>query len=66
MRELEEVWANRNVKTTDDGLDVPVISLEDLIVNKLASGRPQDLADVDHLRRAASAKLKQTEDVPKL
>ncbi len=34
-------------------LTVPVIALEDLIANKRASGRPQDLADVAMLERAA-------------
>ncbi|MCA9626986.1 MAG: nucleotidyltransferase [Myxococcales bacterium] len=34
-----------------DGLAVRVISLDDLISNKLASGRPQDVIDADYLRR---------------
>jgi hypothetical protein len=32
---------------------IPVISLEDLIVNKRAAGRPQDLADAVLLERVA-------------
>jgi predicted nucleotidyltransferase len=32
-----------------EGLNVPVISLEDLIANKRATGRTQDLADVERL-----------------
>ena len=32
-----------------EGLDVPVISRQDLIANKRASGRTQDLADVERL-----------------
>ena len=32
-----------------EGLQVPVISLEDLMANKRASGRTQDLADVEKL-----------------
>jgi hypothetical protein len=32
-------------------LSVPVISLEDLIANKRAAGRPQDLADASLLER---------------
>jgi hypothetical protein len=30
---------------------VPVLALRDLIVNKRAAGRPQDLADVDWLEK---------------
>ena len=56
----------RAVGAINGALPVPSISCDDPITNKLASGRPQDLADVDHLRRAAFAKLKQTEDVTKL
>lgn len=36
------------------GLDVPIISLTDLIANKRASGRPQDLADVAVLEKVAA------------
>jgi hypothetical protein len=32
------------------GLDVPVISMSDLIANKRASGRTQDLADAEKLQ----------------
>lgn len=31
------------------GLDVPVIALDDLIANKRAAGRKQDVADVELL-----------------
>ncbi len=33
------------------GIDVPTISRENLIVNKRATGRPQDLADVARLTK---------------
>ncbi len=33
----------------ESGIPIPVISLDDLIVNKKASGRPKDLADLDAL-----------------
>jgi len=41
----------RRATITIDGLEVAVISLEDLIANKVAAGRAQDLADVEALRR---------------
>ena len=42
--------AQKRAITIDiDGISVPVISLADLRQNKLASGRPKDLADSDNL-----------------
>lgn len=38
-------WRNRTVASTTFG-DVPVLGLSELRTNKLASGRPKDLADV--------------------
>jgi hypothetical protein len=35
---------------TVEDMRLPVISLEDLIANKSATGRTQDLADVERLR----------------
>ncbi len=32
-----------------EGIEVPIISLEDLIANKRAAGRKQDLADIERL-----------------
>lgn len=49
--DFEEAWARRN-SVELDGLAVNFISRTDLIVSKLASGRPQDLADVESLRRS--------------
>jgi predicted nucleotidyltransferase len=40
-----------------EGVDVPVISLEDLIANKRATGRTQDLADVERLESALTDRL---------
>jgi predicted nucleotidyltransferase len=37
--------SQRAVKMNVDGLEIKVISLDDLIVNKRASGRPKDIAD---------------------
>jgi len=39
-----------------DGLDLKVISLDDLIVNKRASGRPKDLADAMTLEKLKGKK----------
>lgn len=37
-----------------EGMEVPVISLEDLITNKRTTGRMQDLADVERLESLRS------------
>lgn len=46
--EFEEC-SSRKFEVTIDGTTVPFIGLEDLKRNKLASGRPRDLADIDDL-----------------
>jgi hypothetical protein len=46
--EFEEAWEER-LEVDFDGLFVPFISKRDLIAAKRASGRPQDLQDVDQL-----------------
>lgn len=48
--EFEDAWEHRESAALG-GLDVSVISRADLIRNKRACGRPQDLADVDALER---------------
>ncbi|MCK6485210.1 MAG: nucleotidyltransferase [Phycisphaerae bacterium] len=45
---FEEAWRER-VGATLDGVPVAFLSLEHLILNKKAAGRPKDLADVDAL-----------------
>lgn len=45
---FDQAYVNRTMFSIE-GLQVPVISLEDLIVNKRASGRAQDLADLEKL-----------------
>lgn len=49
-REFEDCWPRRTVETLD-GLRVPMISLDDLIINKRASGRAKDLADVEEFEK---------------
>jgi predicted nucleotidyltransferase len=46
--DFERAYVNRKTVSVE-GLQVPVISLEDLIANKRATGRTQDLADVEKL-----------------
>ena len=53
-----EAWPNR-VETIIDlqsGMKAFFISSEDLVINKLAAGRPQDIADLAALREAAKNK----------
>lgn len=45
---FEECYTRRVVRNIGE-FDIPVICLNDLLVNKQASGRPQDLADIDRL-----------------
>lgn len=54
---FEDAWKGRVQRVVDleTGLEVALISADDLIKAKLASGRPQDLADVDALRKARKA-----------
>ena len=53
--EFERAYANRQTVSVE-GMDIPVISLEDLIANKRASGRTQDLADLEKLQSVAAPK----------
>jgi hypothetical protein len=46
--EFDAAWPSRLI-TTIEGLDVPVLGLDDLMANKRASGRTLDLADVEAL-----------------
>jgi predicted nucleotidyltransferase len=45
----------RRIEADVDGVRVPFIGLEDLIANKAASGRTQDFADLEKLRKTKSA-----------
>lgn len=48
--------ASRAVSAVLDGVPVRVISLDDLIANKRAAGRPQDLLDVEYLERVRASR----------
>mgnify|MGYP003976323977 CR=1 FL=1 len=45
---FEECWERRD-SVEIDGIPIQMISKPDLLTNKKAAGRPQDLADVDKL-----------------
>ena len=47
---FEAAWPNRHMLRLE-GLEVPVLGRSDLLRNKRAAGRPQDLADADWLER---------------
>lgn len=48
--DFETCYASREVALVD-GLDLPFLRLDELLINKEASGRPKDRLDVDELRR---------------
>jgi hypothetical protein len=52
--DFDSAW-RRHIEVVLDGVVVPFIGREDLIENKRATGRPQDVADVLRLTRNASA-----------
>ena len=49
--DFEEAWKNREMVELDD-IKIPFISRSDLIRAKEASGRPQDMIDIDKLKEA--------------
>ncbi len=50
--EFEEAWMRRVDIRIDDGLSVPFISREDLLLAKPSAGRALDLIDVDSSRES--------------
>ena len=48
----DQAW-NSRIVANFDGLEIPVIGKLALEANKMATGRPQDLADVARLRKVA-------------
>lgn len=53
--EFEDCYPNRTVDSID-GVNVSIISLSDLRLNKAASGRPKDLDDLLRLPEVASSR----------
>jgi hypothetical protein len=60
--DFDAAWERRVEVVVDaaTGLKGNFISADDLIASKLASGRPQDLADADAIRKAAESQGLQT------
>jgi hypothetical protein len=52
--EFDDAWANR-ITIDVSGLLIPTIGREDLIRNKLAAGRPRDIADIADLNAEPDA-----------
>lgn len=48
--DFEDAW-RRRTSSTYGGVPIAVLSLQDLLANKRAVGRPQDLLDVQNLER---------------
>ncbi|MBW2606587.1 MAG: nucleotidyl transferase AbiEii/AbiGii toxin family protein [Deltaproteobacteria bacterium] len=48
---FNDAWS-RHERLTIDGIEMNFISKEDLISSKRASGRPQDLIDIENLEKA--------------
>ena len=64
--DFDAAW-ERRVETLVDptrGLKANFISAHDLIASKLASGRPQDIADVDAIRKALKSQRSETRKKP--
>jgi len=51
-----EAWARRMVRDYQ-GVPVSIAAIDDLIASKEAAGRPQDLADLEYLRRFATGEF---------
>jgi predicted nucleotidyltransferase len=47
---FDEAWENK-LFVRNNGIEIPFISVDDLINNKTKAGRPQDVADVAALKK---------------
>lgn len=54
---FDEAYENRQKVKADD-LDILYIGLNDLLKNKKASGRKQDIADVKEIKKAIDSKIR--------
>jgi len=64
--DFDAAWERRVeiVVDTATGLKANIISADDLIASKLASGRARDLADVEDIREAAKSQLPDAKNNP--
>ena len=64
--DFDSAWERRGEGVIDakTGLKAFFVSREDLIAGKLASGRLQDFADVEAIRKAAESQAKITKEEP--
>ena|SRR6185312_5802855 len=53
---FDQAWETSEPALVDDEIPVRYISCEDLITNKLATARPQDLVDAEKLRHSSETK----------
>ncbi len=51
--DFESAWPNRVISKEEEHFSIPYLGKSDLILAKQTAGRPQDLADLDELRRAS-------------
>jgi hypothetical protein len=59
--DFDAAWQSSEPGMAADDIPIRYISLEDLIRNKLAVGRPRDLVDVEDLKAAVAANSKPIE-----
>ena len=57
---FDKAWETSESSLVDDEIPVRYISSDNLIANKLAAGRPQDLLDVDKLQQAAETRKRRS------
>jgi hypothetical protein len=64
--DFDAAWERRVESVIDPatGLKANFISADDLIASKLASGRPQDIADADAIRKAAQSQRPEPKKKP--
>lgn len=63
--DFDAAWEKRVEAEIGEGLKVLLIDTDSLIASKLAAGRPEDLADVAALQRAAHSLMEQKDKSPK-